>query len=340
MNRYSCGMYGGSFNPLHLGHVRCMLAAANQCEKLIIVISYGPERGEIDIRQRYRWVYETVKHFPHVRIMTLEDPAPSKCAYTEKQWYSDAEKVKAFAGEPITAVFFGSDYSLNSFWTKCYPEAIPVVLQRDDISSTAIRKNPIACWEMMPTYVRPYFTKKVLLIGTESTGKSTLTISLARYFNTVYLEEVGRDISERSGTDMWMLPEDFTDILLQHKVKQLELLPQANRVFLEDTNCLTTLFYIGFLDGTDKANNSALAEAISTLNTYDLVLLLAPDVAFVQDGDRSEVIASDREKYTGILRDLCEQHGLTVARVDGNYQERYEKAIELITALLQGDNDA
>ena len=71
---------------------------------------------------------------------------------------------------------------------------------------------------------------------------------------------------------MQVLPEDFTDILLQHKAKQRELLPKANKVFFEDTNCLTTLFYIGFLDGPEKGPNAALAEAISALNTYDLVL--------------------------------------------------------------------
>lgn len=333
--RFSCGMYGGSFNPLHLGHVRCMLAAANQCEQLIIVISYGPNRGEIDIRQRYRWVYETVKHFPHVRIMVLEDTSPSKAAYTEDLWYSDAQKVKDFAGEPITAVFFGSDYGMDSMWVKCYPEATPVRFERDGISSTAVRQAPLAHWDWMPDYVRSWFTKKVLLIGTESTGKSTLAVSLARHFNTVWLEEVGRNISERSGTDLWMLPEDFTDILLQHKVKQRELLPRANRVFFEDTNCLTTLFYIGFLDGEEKTENTALAEAISTLNTYDLVLLLGPDVAFVQDGDRSMTIAADREKYTHILGELCEQHGLKVVWLDGDYQQRYLKAVELVNKLLE-----
>ncbi|WP_376785767.1 adenylyltransferase/cytidyltransferase family protein [Ruminiclostridium cellobioparum] len=30
--KFKCGMYGGSFNPLHLGHVRCIIEAANQCE--------------------------------------------------------------------------------------------------------------------------------------------------------------------------------------------------------------------------------------------------------------------------------------------------------------------
>ena len=338
MARFSCGMYGGSFNPLHLGHVRCLISAANQCEKLIVVISNGVNRGEIDIRQRYRWAYETVKHFPHVRIFVLDDNASSKEAYTEETWYADAQKVKDFAGETITAVFFGDDYPPDSMWAKCYPEAEPVILHRDGISSTAIRKAPLACWDMMPDYVRSFFVKKVLLIGTESTGKSTLAVSLARHYNTCFLEEVGRDISARSGTDQWMLPQDFTDILLQHKVKQLEMISRANRVFFEDTNCLTTLFYIDFLEGEEKEKNRCLAEAVSALNEYDLVLLLGPDVAFVQDGDRNLEIAADRRKYTDLLRRMCEEHGLQVTELNGDYEQRYRKAVELVDRLLEGKN--
>ena len=335
MARYSCGMYCGSFNPLHLGHVRCMISAANQCDRLIVVISNGVNRGEIDIRQRYRWVYETVKHFPHVSIFVLDDDAASKEAYTEETWHTDAQKVKDFAGEPITAVFFGDDYQPDSMWTKCYPEAEPVILPRDGISSTAIRKAPLAGWDMMPDYVRPYYVKKVLLIGTESTGKSTLAISLARHYNTCFLEEVGREISARSGTDRWMLPEDFTDILLQHKVKQQEMISRANRVFFEDTNCLTTLFYIDFLEGEEKEKNRNLAEAISALNEYDLVLLLGPDVDFVQDGDRSPEIAADRRKYTDLLGNMCKEHGLRVTELNGDYEQRYRKAVELTDRLLE-----
>ncbi len=333
--RYSCGMYGGSFNPLHLGHVRTMIEAANRCERLIVVISNGENRGEIDIRLRYRWVYEATRHFPNVRIFVLNDSAPSKAEYSEDMWYEDARKVREFAGEPITAVFFGSDYQKDCMWTRCYPEAVPVIIGRDGISSTAIRADPIACWDMMPDFVRPYYVKKVLLTGTESTGKSTLGISLARHYNTVCLEEVGRDMSQRSGTDLWMLPDDFTDILLEHKVKQRRLIGQANRVFFEDTNCLTTLFYAGFLGSGDRQRHTALAEAISALNSYDLVLLLGPDVEFVQDGDRSMTIASDRQKYTDILKDMCERHGLTVVPVNGDYQQRYKKAVELVDGLLK-----
>ena len=322
--KYQCGMYGGSFHPLHMGHVRCIIEAANQCRTLIIVISEGVNRSEIDIRIRYRWIYQLTRHIGNVKIFLLSDDAETKEGYSEAYWDSDAEKVKAFAGEKIDAVFCGSDYDENSFWAKCYPDAELNIIKRNGISSTEIRNDIYGHWDWIPAVVKPYYVKKVLLIGGESTGKSTLTINLANYYNTNYLEEVGRDISERSGTDMLMIPDDFTDILLCHKIRETE-----------DTDCLITLFYLDFLEGKEKENNTALAEAIAHLNSYDLILFLEPDVEFVQDGDRSMVIAADREKYSSRIKELYQKHGFSFEIVNGSYQQRFKKAVQLIDHLLK-----
>ncbi|MGN1108915.1 MAG: AAA family ATPase [Oscillospiraceae bacterium] len=332
--RYKCGMYGGSFNPLHMGHVRCMIQAANMCEKLIIVISSGINRNEVDVRLRYRWVYQLTKHLPDVRIFILEDTAPSKGDYTEDCWTSDADKVKKFAGEPIDAVFCGSDYDENSFWGKCYPGAELIIFPRDGISSTELRRDMYGHWDWLPSIVKPHYVKKVLLIGGESTGKSTLTQNLALHYNTTFMEEAGRDISERSGTDMLMIPQDFTDILLTHKQRELEQIRRADRVFFEDTDCLITRFYLDFLEGKDKERNAALADAIARLNEYDLILFCEPDVKFVQDGDRSEVIAADREKYSRQIKDIYRSRGFDFVSLSGSYQQRYEKAVQLVDELL------
>ena len=241
----------------------------------------------------------------------------------------------AFTKEPIDAVFCGSDYGADSFWSKCYPEANLIILERNGMSSSEIRKNPMVRWNWLPNVVRPYYAKKVLIIGSESAGKSTITINLANYFNTNYLEEVGRDISARSGTDLLMLPEDFTDILLQHKAREIEALKQCNRVLFVDTDCLTTLFYINFLDGRDKDKNRRLAEAVSSLNHYDFVLFLTPDVDFVPDGDRSPVIAADRQKYSAQLMELYQTRGFPINMISGDYQERFSQAVQLVEKLFE-----
>ncbi len=332
--KYNVGMYGGSFNPLHLGHVDCIIQAANMCRELYIVLSVGNNRGEINYRVRYRWLYQLTKHIGNVKIITLFDDAATKADYTEEYWDSDAKKVKEQIGKPIDIVFCGDDYDENSFWNKCYPESEIYFFPRNDISSTEIRKNPYKRWDWIPNVAKPFFVKKVLLMGGESTGKSTLTINLANRFNTNYIDEAGRDISERSGTDMLMLSEDFTEILLQHKLNEINAINNSNKVLFIDTDTLVTQFYMSFLNDPEIDRNKALSDAIDAVNEYDLILFLEPDVAFVQDGDRSEVIRDDRETYSNKIKDLITSHGKNFIVINGTYQERYVKAVEAVERLL------
>ena len=333
--QYNVGMYGGSFNPLHMGHVDCIIRAANMCKELYIVLSIGHNRGEIDGRIRYRWIYQLTKHIGNVKIITLEDEAASKAEYDEKYWQSDADKVKAAVGKPIDVVFCGSDYDENSFWNKCYPDSKLYIFPRNDISSSEIRKDPYAHWDWIPNIAKPYYVKKVLLMGGESTGKTTLTINLANRFNTNYIDEAGRDISERSGTDMMMLSEDFTEILLQHKLNEIKAIEHSNKVIFEDTDALITQFFMGFLEDPGIEKNKALSDAIDALNSYDLILFMEPDVEFVQDGDRSEEIRDSREKYSDQIKDLILSHGKRFVTVSGSYEERYEKAIAEVSKLFE-----
>ena len=332
--RYNVGMYGGSFNPLHLGHVDCIIQAANMCRELYIVLSVGYKRNEIDARIRYRWLYRLTKHIGNVTIIMLEDSAETKEAYTEEYWQGDAEKVKAQVGKPIDVVFCGSDYDENSFWNKCYPESELYIFKRNEISSTELRKAPYKHFDWLPNVVKPYYVKKVLLMGSESTGKSTLTINLANRFNTNYIDEAGRDISERSGTDLLMLSEDFTEILLQHKLNEIKAVENSNKVLFIDTDALVTQFYMSFLDDPGIEKNRALSDAIDALNRYDLILFLEPDVEFVQDGDRSEVIRDDRKKYSDRIKELLRSHGKQFVSVSGSYQERYEIAVRAVESML------
>ena len=332
--RYSVGMYGGSFNPLHLGHVDCIIRAANQCLELFVVLSTGTNRAEVPALVRYRWLYTLTKHIGNVRIILLEDDAASKEAYDQSFWMRDAEKVKQQIGKPIDVVFCGSDYDKNSFWNICYPDSEIVIFERNEISSTELRKDLYGHWDWLPMIVRPYFVKKVLIIGTESTGKSVLTINLAHRFATNYIEEAGRELSERSGTDMRMLPADFTEILLRQKISEIEAIENSNKILFEDTDALVTLFFMEFLDDPDIARNSVLARAIDALNEYDLILFLEPDVPFVQDGDRRIEQQQERDLCSHRIKDIIESCGKKYHCLHGNYQEKYQKAVALTEALL------
>ena len=332
--RWHIGMYGGSFNPMHTGHMECIIKAASMCEQLFVVISYRNDSSDIDVKIKYRWVYTLTEHIGNVKIILLEDKLKTKAEYTEEYWHDDCRKVREAISQKIDVVFCGSDYDENSFWNVCYPDSELYIFERDGISSTVIRSDVYGHWDELPLFVRPYYVKKVLIIGSESCGKSVLTVNLAHHYRTNYLEEVGRYLSELSGTDTMMLPEDYTRILLEHKAKEMRLIEHSNKVLIEDTDCLITRFFMDFLEnGSEK--NIGLAESIAKLNHYDLILHAEPDVEWIQDGDRSIEIAENRQFYSDRIEQLYQRFGFRCVRVGGSYSERYEKAIKLIDKLFE-----
>ena len=332
--RYRVGLYGGSFDPLHIGHVDCILQAANQCDELYVVLSVGVKRDTIDPLVRFRWLYQLTSHLPHVHLLKLEDALEKKEEYTADVARADCQAVKAMVGKPIDAVFFGDDYGEDSFWRKGYPESKAVCIPRDEVNSSDIRRCPYAHWDWIPTMVRPYYVKKVLILGGESTGKSTLTIQLAHRFCTNYIDEAGRDISLRSGAVEGMLPEDFTEILLRQKLHEIEAVEHSNKVLFIDTDAMVTRFYLEHTAVGGEAHK-ALADAIDALNTYDLILFLDTDVPFVQDGTRDETMAADRAHYSDRLKAIVRERGRAFHVLGGDYQERYEKAVALVKELLE-----
>lgn len=335
--RYKVGMYGGSFDPLHVGHIHDIIRAAAMCEELYIMISWCEGRESTSKELRYRWILNSTRHLPNVKIILIEDKAVSKEEYnTDYYWEKGAADIKNTIGKPIDAVFCGTDYlGTNRFESLYCPDSEVIYFDRNEvpISSTDIRAWALGSWDYIPAVCKDYYAQKVLIVGGESTGKSILVQNLALAYNTNFVSEVGRDTCDYAGGEDFMIAEDLYENILRQKIKVMDAARHSNRILFVDTDALTTMFYSWFLLGDNPVNHvkcTKLAKAVDNISDWDLVIFLEPDVEFVQDGTRSEEIAQNRIEYSEKIKHLLRESGIEFHTISGDYLNRFNKAKELI----------
>ena len=330
------GMYGGSFNPLHLGHVNNIIEASCMCNKLYVVLSVSLKEDEIDYKTRFKWLKNITKDMDNVEVISVFNNSKSK---EDEDWEEVKESILSKINSTLDIVFCGNDYKKSKIFEKLYKGSEVYYFDRNeiDISSTQIRNNPYEYYDYLPDIVKEYYTKKVVVVGTESCGKSTLIRNLGLYYNTEYVEEIGRDVSVAKGGYENMQPEDYEEILFRHKVRELEALKKARKVLLVDTEALITLYYynLSFDDIKHKRKFNDLADAVAALNKYDLWLFLKPDVEWVQDGTRTFGEYEVREENNKILKKMLNSHGVDYKTIKGNYHERYKSAKNYINELFK-----
>lgn len=185
--------------------------------------------------------------------------------------------------------------------------------------------------------------KRIVLVGAESTGKTTLAEQLATVFETDWVPEYGREYTiERykrlfgNGTATsvpeeqilaWG-PEEFVHIARVQQQMEDAAAERARRVLICDTNAFTTaIWYERYLGTPWPDELKDLADG----SPSDLYLVTLPDFPFVQDDIRDgEKI---RDWMHGRFIEELERRRWPYELIGGTRQERLNKAAELIRRL-------
>jgi HTH-type transcriptional repressor of NAD biosynthesis genes len=333
------GFIGGKFLPFHMGHTYAILAASNKVDELYVVLSSSKNRDKelcerdgikyIPAQARLTWLGAAFKDLDNVKIIHIEDDQWDD----NYDWAEGARMIQKAINKPLDFVF-SSETGYEKHFSKYYPDAKHVVIddgrETVSVSATEMRKSLYEHWDKIPTYVRPYFVKKVALVGTESCGKTTLAKKLAKFYNTNWVHEVGRDYCEKYGNQL--TPEMFNLIGMEHFLLQSKKAEESNKLLFVDSEATITQYYLNMYFGGQK---SQLLEEIIKLQDYDLVLHLEPDVKWVADGLRFGGEDKVRKTNNELLKKMYTERKIPLVSITGNYDSRFNKAREAIDALFR-----
>ncbi len=175
---------------------------------------------------------------------------------------------------------------------------------------------------------KPDHRKQVVIIGPESTGKTTISEQLANYFNTNWLPEYSREYVEKLNR-----PYNYNDV--EHiALKQIELqneyLLKSNHLLFVDTDLIITKIWF-----TEVYKNYPLwiDDEIKRASA-DLYLLCEPDIEWIPDPLREN--GGERRNYLfDCYKAEIEKFGFSYKIVNGIGNKRIECAVNNVKVFFE-----
>lgn len=318
------GLIVGKFLPPHRGHLALVEFAHARVEHLtVLVCSLRSE--PIPGTLRYRWMRELC---PAARVVHVTDENPSLPEESPHFWDLWERTIRRAVPEGVDVVFTSEDYG-DELARRLAARHEPFDLHRlrVPISGAAIRRDPMKNWEALPDCVRPFFARRVVLIGSECTGKTTLAGALAAHYQTVWVPEFGRQyVAAKSA------PVAFGDVeqIARGQMQSEDAIArQANRVLIQDTDLISTDVYSRHYFGDSPA---WLPGEIGRRKA-DLYLLAGIDVPWEPDANQRDR-GDRRDEMHELFRDALIRRGFPFVELSGPHERRLETAIGSIDAIL------
>ena len=182
--------------------------------------------------------------------------------------------------------------------------------------------------------------QKIVVLGPESTGKSTLCAALAAHYKTIWTPEYARQYLSEQGTKY-----NYDDLLtiakgqIENEEKSIEIVGQKNNDNKETTTLnkliVDTDMYVMKVWCEYVFNNCHhyILEQINQ-RSYDLYLLCDIDLPWAADEMREYPDPKPRIELFTIYKELLINQKTPWGIVSGTDAERTENAIQLIDQYL------
>lgn len=167
---------------------------------------------------------------------------------------------------------------------------------------------------------------RVVLTGSESTGKSTLAEELARHYGAPLVPEFVRGFAESRGGVIEFA--DHGPIARGQMALEDEYIAKGGELLVQDTDLLSTVVYCRHYFGRCPP----WIEEAAAVRRPDLYLLCEIDVPWIADGVRDR--GDRREEMQALFRDEVRASGVRAVSMEGGEATRLAAAVAAIEGLL------
>jgi len=331
------GLVVGKFYPPHAGHHALIEFAAARCAAVTVVVAPS-SRESIPLDQRLRWLEEVHAGTPHVRFVGRHDDHPIDYA-DRAAWDAHCALFREAAGEETVDAVFSSEVYGAELARRFAAVPVPFDASRHTvpISGTAVRADPVGHWWALRPPVRAWFVRRVVVVGAESTGTTTMARALAGHFDTRWVPEYGRALTERklaargpgaSVFDVTWDRSDFVEVARAQEAAADTAARDSGPLLICDTDARATAIW------EERYLGSSSEPVRAAARWPDLYLLTDHDgVPFEQDGLRDGEHL--RERMTGRFREALAAAPVPVVELTGPHERRFAAAVDACEAVLK-----